>query len=205
MRATTGAAPVPVPPPSPAVTKTMSLPRSAERTWSYPSSAAWRPVSGSAPEPSPWVIDSPMWIFTGASEISSCCASVLTATKSTCAMPASIIRFTALIPAPPTPTTRITARYDATSPATWSRGALSGIGVTNRLAGGVYGSDRRLGHGRDDGGSAGASRAAGTSTTSATGSTARGAAAGISTTGASGSAAASAAFSAARSRPISKS
>ena len=140
-----------------------------------------------------------MWIFTGASEISSCCASVLTATKSTWAMPASIIRFTALIPAPPTPTTRITARYDATSPATWSRGALSGMGVTNRLAGGVYGSARGSGSGTGatTGGSAGASRAVGTSTTSATGSTARGAAAGISTTGASGCAAASAAFSAA--------
>src|SRR5262245_40157507 len=92
-------------------------------------------------------------------------------------MPASIIRFTALIPAPPTPTTRITARYDATSPATWSRGALSGIGVTNRLAGGVYGSGTAT-----TGGSAGASRATGTSTTSATGSTARGAT-GSSTTG----------------------
>src|SRR6188472_4338075 len=83
-----------------------------------------------------------MWILTGASESSSCCASVFTATKSTCAIPASIIRFTALIPAPPTPTTRITARYDATSPATWSRGGLSGIGVTKRLAGGAYGSTR---------------------------------------------------------------
>ena len=39
--------------------------------------------------------------------------SVLTATKSTCAMPASIIRWTAFRPAPPTPTTRITARYAA--------------------------------------------------------------------------------------------
>ena len=55
-------------------------------------------------------------------------------------MPASIIRLTALMPAPPTPTTRITARYEATSPATWRRGALAGIGVTKRLAGGAYGS-----------------------------------------------------------------
>ena len=36
--------------------------------------------------------------------------SVLTATNSTCVMPASIIRLTALRPAPPTPTTLITAR-----------------------------------------------------------------------------------------------
>ena len=36
--------------------------------------------------------------------------------KSTCAIPASIIRLTALMPAPPTPTTRITARYEAASP-----------------------------------------------------------------------------------------
>ena len=51
-----------------------------------------------------------MWIFTGASESWSCCMSVLTATNSTCEMPASIIRLTAFRPAPPTPTTRITAR-----------------------------------------------------------------------------------------------
>ncbi len=36
--------------------------------------------------------------------------SVLTATNSTCEMPASIIRLTAFSPAPPTPITRITAR-----------------------------------------------------------------------------------------------
>ena len=76
-----------------------------------------RPVSGSAPEPRPCVSSSPMWIFTGASERLSCCMSVLTATKSTWAMPASIIRLTALIPPPPTPTTLITARYEAASPA----------------------------------------------------------------------------------------
>jgi hypothetical protein len=36
--------------------------------------------------------------------------SVLTAMNSTCEIPASIIRFTAFSPAPPTPTTRMTAR-----------------------------------------------------------------------------------------------
>jgi hypothetical protein len=35
--------------------------------------------------------------------------SVFTATNSTCEMSASIIRLTALRPAPPTPTTRMTA------------------------------------------------------------------------------------------------
>src|SRR6185369_3876812 len=108
-------------------------------------------------------------------------ASVFTATKSTCAMPASIIRFTALIPAPPTPTTRITARYDATSPATWSRGALSGMGVTNRLAGGAYGSRRsasaatsgareETGSGCTGGGTSSTTSAIGSSTTGSAGS-----------------------------------
>ena len=70
-----------------------------------------------------------MWSFTGASEMWSCCTSVLTATNSTCEMPASIIRLTAFRPAPPTPTTRITARYDDESRgrAYSSRGAGSGI------------------------------------------------------------------------------
>ena len=70
-----------------------------------------------------------MWIFTGASESWSCCMSVLTATNSTCEMPASIIRLSAFRPAPPTPATRITARYEAESRgvAYSSRGAGSGI------------------------------------------------------------------------------
>jgi len=109
IRATTGAAPEPVPPPSPAVTKTMSEPRSARLIWSYDSSAARRPRSGSAPEPRPSVSSRPMWILTGASLVWSCWMSVLTATNSTCEMSASIMRLTAFRPAPPTPTTRITA------------------------------------------------------------------------------------------------
>ena len=58
-----------------------------------------------------------MWIFTGASLIWSAWMSVLTAMNSTWLMPASIIRFTALMPAPPTPMTLITARYAPASAA----------------------------------------------------------------------------------------
>src|SRR6266540_4221229 len=62
------------------------------------------------PQPSPCVRSPPIWIFVSASEICSCCMSVLTATNSTWLMPASIIRLTAFRPAPPTPTTWIFAR-----------------------------------------------------------------------------------------------
>src|SRR5918996_1725046 len=139
-RATTGAAPLPVPPPSPAVTKTMSEPRSACLIWSCISSAARRPTSGSAPEPRPCVSSRPTWSLTGASESWSCCVSVLRATNSTCVIPASIMRLTALRPAPPTPTTRMTARYEVLSRGTAysSRGAGSGIG-SRKLFGGSYG------------------------------------------------------------------
>ena len=102
--------PEPVPPPSPAVTKTMSEPRSACLIWSCDSSAATRPTSGSAPEPRPCVSSRPMWIFTGDSLICSCWTSVFTATNSTWPSPASTMRLIAFRPAPPTPTTRITAR-----------------------------------------------------------------------------------------------
>ena len=57
-----------------------------------------------------------MWIFSGASLIWSCWMSVLIAMNSTCEMPASIMRLTAFSPAPPTPTTRMTARYVPVSP-----------------------------------------------------------------------------------------
>ena len=49
----------------------------------------------------------PICSFTVASDIASCCASVLMATNSTPWMSASIMRASALRPAPPTPTTRI--------------------------------------------------------------------------------------------------
>jgi hypothetical protein len=51
-----------------------------------------------------------MWILTGASLIWSCWMSVFTARNSTWEIPASIIRSSAFRPAPPTPTTRMTAR-----------------------------------------------------------------------------------------------
>ena len=137
IRATTGAAPEPVPPPSPAVTKTMSEPRSACLIWSYDSSAAALPILGSDPEPRPFVRSRPMWSFTSASDICSCCRSVLTATNSTWLIPASIIRWIAFRPAPPTPTTRITARYapESVRGTRCRRGAGSGSG-SRRVTGG---------------------------------------------------------------------
>ena len=110
MSATTGAAPVPVPPPSPAVMNTMSAPASACLMSSWESSAASAPTSGFAPAPRPLVMSPPMWTLMSASEMASACASVLTATNSTPRIPSSIMRFTALVPPPPTPTTLMTAR-----------------------------------------------------------------------------------------------
>ena len=73
-----------------------------------------------------------MWIFAGASLMWSAWMSVLTAMKSTSLMPASIIRLTAFRPAPPTPTTLITARYAPSSArgARYRRGGASGSGST---------------------------------------------------------------------------
>src|SRR5581483_11432821 len=73
-----------------------------------------------------------MWILVGASHIWSCWMSVLTATKSTWVIPASIMRSTAFSPAPPTPTTRITARYDVLSRARSRRAGDSGSGSSQR-------------------------------------------------------------------------
>ena len=108
-RATVGVAPVPVPPPMPAVTKTISEPVSVWRSSSSDSSAARAPVSGSPPEPRPRVVRSPMAMRTGAMLPNSACWSVLTATNSTPTMFSLIMRFTALLPPPPTPITRINA------------------------------------------------------------------------------------------------
>src|SRR6476469_1896867 len=52
-----------------------------------------------------------MWIWTVASDICICCWSVLTAMNSHPPLPALTLRVTALQPPPPTPTTRMTARY----------------------------------------------------------------------------------------------
>ncbi len=109
--ATMGAAPVPVPPPSPAVTNTMSASASASRISARDSSAAWQPTEGSAPAPRPLVSSSPMWIVLSASDIRSAWRSVFTAMNSTPRTPVSTMRLTALVPAPPTPTTLITARW----------------------------------------------------------------------------------------------
>ena len=58
--ATMGAAPVPVPPPMPAVMNTISAPASVSAILSRSSIAAWRPISGLAPAPSPLVSSPPI-------------------------------------------------------------------------------------------------------------------------------------------------
>ncbi len=103
--ATMGAAPVPVPPPMPAVTNTRSAPSSAPRTSSSLSESAWRPISGRAPAPRPRVSFFPIWIVTCERALFRACASVFIEMNSTPSRSSSIIRFTALPPAPPTPTT----------------------------------------------------------------------------------------------------
>jgi 5S rRNA maturation endonuclease (ribonuclease M5) len=73
------------------------------------SSAAFSPISGLAPAPSPFVSLSPIWIFVFAFDKNNACLSVFIAINSTPRNPAVIILFTALLPAPPTPTTFIWA------------------------------------------------------------------------------------------------
>ena len=109
--ATTGAAPEPVPPPRPAVMNTMSESTSASAILSRSSSAARWPIDASPPAPRPRVILSPMRILCGASDWSSAWASVLQAMNSTPIISARIIRFTALLPPPPTPMTRMRAKF----------------------------------------------------------------------------------------------
>src|SRR3954453_6080206 len=108
IRATTGAAPVPVPPPEPAVMNTMSEPLSSALILSCSSIADWRPSSGLEPEPSPRVNSEPMCTVMSAVDCCSDCRSVLMAMNSTPSTSASIMRLTALTPAPPTATTRMT-------------------------------------------------------------------------------------------------
>ena len=112
-RAITGAAPVPVPPPIPQVTKTISAPFIAWASSSEFSSAAFCPTSGLAPAPSPLVSFSPICIAVGALQNCSACLSVLIPMNSTPAIFSSIMRFTALFPAPPTPITTILAEFSA--------------------------------------------------------------------------------------------
>ena len=146
MRATTGAAPVPVPPPAPAVMNTMSAPLSSALSSSYCSSAALRPMSGSAPAPRPRVASLPMCTRVGALDCSSDCTSVLTAMNSTPSTWASIIRSTAFTPAPPTPITRSTGsrcRGEVgrwiSSTGSWRRGAVVAL---HDVLGDVGGEDR---------------------------------------------------------------
>src|SRR6266568_3631417 len=110
-----GDAPVPVPPPMPQVTNNMSAPCSACSTSSRFSSIAWRPISGRAPAPSPRVSFFPIWTFTSALLLSRACASVLTEMNSTPCRPSSTMRFSALPPPPPMPTTFIRAFCDTVS------------------------------------------------------------------------------------------
>ena len=95
----------------PAVMKTMSESRSVSAIFSESSSAARWPTLGSPPAPRPRVILSPMRILLGASDWSSACASELTEMNSTPMSSARIIRLTALLPPPPTPMTRMSAKF----------------------------------------------------------------------------------------------
>src|SRR4029077_6325929 len=110
-----GAAPVPVPPPMPQVTKTRSAPCRCSSTSSRFSSMAWRPISGRAPAPRPRVSFFPICTFTSALLLSNACASVFTEMNSTPWRPSSTMRFRALPPPPPTPTTFIRAFCDTVS------------------------------------------------------------------------------------------
>src|SRR6185503_6311735 len=107
--ATTGAAPVPVPPPKPAVMNSMSAPSMTSRMRSRSSIAAWRPTSGLAPAPRPFVMLQPICrpVFTLAHL--SACASVFAQMKSTPSIPARTMCATALPPPPPIPSTLMTA------------------------------------------------------------------------------------------------
>jgi len=108
--AMTGAAPVPVPPPMPAVMKTMCAPSSTSMIWPVSSRAACSPISGFEPAPSPLVILSPICSCrAGLLMVDRTCRSVFTATNSTPFRSSSIMRLTALPPAPPTPMTLSTA------------------------------------------------------------------------------------------------
>jgi hypothetical protein len=92
----------------PAVTKTMSEPRRAPRNLVGRLFGSPRAHLGIAARAQPPRSPSPMCSAWARLDINAW-LSVLTATKSTPAMPASIMRLTALLPPPPTPTTRMSA------------------------------------------------------------------------------------------------
>src|SRR2546421_2558053 len=110
-----GAAPVPVPPPMPQVMNTRSAFWRECSTSSRFSSMAWRPISGLAPAPHPRVSFLPICTFTSALLFSKACASVFTEMNSTPWSPSSTMRFRALPPPPPTPTTFIRAFCETVS------------------------------------------------------------------------------------------
>ncbi len=110
VRAMIGAAPVPVPPPMPAVMNRRCTPSRWERMSSSASSAAAAPISGRDPAPRPSVMpDAHLDDGAGAGR-GRACASVLAAMNSTPSRPLSIMLFTALPPAPPTPMTVMRGR-----------------------------------------------------------------------------------------------
>ena len=105
--ATTGAMPVPVPPPSPAVTKTRSAPLTICVMTLLPASAAFLPIRGSPPAPSPLVMCLPTRSFCWALVLSRCCLSVFIATVIAPSTPMCVILFIVLFPEPPQPQTSI--------------------------------------------------------------------------------------------------
>jgi hypothetical protein len=125
--------------------KVMSAPLRRLFSSSYCSIADCRPSSGSAPEPSPRVESLPMCTRRGAIEVSSDCRSVFKAMNSTPSTPASIIRFTALTPAPPTPTTRRTGSWLRGDCGWWigscptAGSAERGCGSRSRMFSGISG------------------------------------------------------------------
>mmetsp|Transcript_15285 Transcript_15285/g.26205 ORF Transcript_15285/g.26205 Transcript_15285/m.26205 type:complete len:289 (+) Transcript_15285:280-1146(+) len=125
-RAMTGAAPLPVPPPIPAVRNTRSAPSRAAEICSLLSSADFKPIEGSPPQPSPRVSLEPIWSRLGDLDVMSAWASVLMTQKSTPVSSDATIRFTALPPPPPTPSTRIFTLSDRTPRASgWPDGSTS--------------------------------------------------------------------------------
>ena len=75
---------------------------------SWSSRAAFSPISGMPPAPRPPVSLVPMAKRVSALELCSACWSVLIATNETFFSPMAIMRLTALLPPPPTPTTLMT-------------------------------------------------------------------------------------------------
>src|SRR5581483_7681259 len=112
--ATIAADPVPVPPPMPAVMNTMSESLTTSDSSARLSSAASRPRVQSPPAPRPRVSLLPIWTLMSAWQRSSACLSVLTAMNWTLRA-FEIMRFTALPPPPPQPTTLIRARPSCNS------------------------------------------------------------------------------------------